>query len=103
MLVNPPLLEDNSHHPLFPPLGLTYLAAVLKQDEHEIKRIVAYLKEESGSKWITAVKIASLSGSLNIRETNLVEIDDSLDNYVKNGSDKWHQYVSQVISEHLKS
>ena len=37
MLVNPPLLEDNSHHPLFPPLGLTNLAAVLKQDEHEIK------------------------------------------------------------------
>ena len=37
ILVNPPLLEDNSHHPLFPPLGLTYLAAVLEQDEHEIK------------------------------------------------------------------
>jgi radical SAM superfamily enzyme YgiQ (UPF0313 family) len=39
MLVNPPLLEDNAHHPLFPPLGLTYLAAVLKQDNHEIKII----------------------------------------------------------------
>jgi len=37
MLVNPPLLEDNVHHPLFPPLGLTYLAAVLKRDDHEIK------------------------------------------------------------------
>lgn len=39
MLVNPPLLKDNSHHPLFPPLGLAYLAGVLKQDEHEIKII----------------------------------------------------------------
>jgi radical SAM superfamily enzyme YgiQ (UPF0313 family) len=38
-LVNPPLLEDNTHHPLFPPLGLTYLAAVLEQDEHEISII----------------------------------------------------------------
>ncbi len=36
-LVNPPLLDDSAHHPLFPPLGLTYLAAVLEQDEHEIK------------------------------------------------------------------
>ena len=38
-LVNPPLLEDSPHHPLFPPLGLTYLAAVLEQDEHEIRII----------------------------------------------------------------
>lgn len=37
ILINPPLLEDNTHHPLFPPLGLMYLAAVLKQDKHEIK------------------------------------------------------------------
>ena len=39
LLINPPLLKENTHHPLFPPLGLMYLAAVLKQDEHEIKII----------------------------------------------------------------
>lgn len=39
ILINPPLLADNTHHPLFPPLGLMYLAAVLKQDDHEIKII----------------------------------------------------------------
>lgn len=38
-LVNPPLLEDSPHHPLFPPLGLTYLAGILEQDEHEIRII----------------------------------------------------------------
>jgi radical SAM superfamily enzyme YgiQ (UPF0313 family) len=38
-LVNPPLLKGASHHPSFPPLGLTYLAAVLDQDDHEVKII----------------------------------------------------------------
>ncbi|MEM0488845.1 MAG: radical SAM protein [Candidatus Bathyarchaeia archaeon] len=35
-LINPPLLKDASFHPLFPPLGLTYIAAVLERDDHEI-------------------------------------------------------------------
>jgi anaerobic magnesium-protoporphyrin IX monomethyl ester cyclase len=38
-LVTPPLLEDIGHHPLFPPLGLAYLAAVLDQNGFEVKII----------------------------------------------------------------
>jgi len=38
-LVSPPLLKNNDHHPFLPPLGLTYIAAVLEQDGHEIKII----------------------------------------------------------------
>ena len=37
-LVNPPL-PKRLHHPLYPPIGLAYLAAVLEQDGHEIKII----------------------------------------------------------------
>jgi anaerobic magnesium-protoporphyrin IX monomethyl ester cyclase len=37
-LVNPPLLCDPGH-PLFPPLSLAYMAAVLDQDGHEVKII----------------------------------------------------------------
>ncbi len=36
-LVTPPLLEGIAHHPLFPPLGLAYMAAVLEQNEFEVK------------------------------------------------------------------
>src|SRR5208283_4119973 len=36
-LVNTPLLEGVSHHPLFPPLGLAYMAAVLEQNGFEVK------------------------------------------------------------------
>ncbi|MDR0372067.1 MAG: B12-binding domain-containing radical SAM protein [Nitrososphaerota archaeon] len=36
-LVTPPLLEDIGHHPLFPPLGLAYMAAVLDQNGFEVK------------------------------------------------------------------
>jgi radical SAM superfamily enzyme YgiQ (UPF0313 family) len=36
-LVSPPLLKDSGHHPFLAPLGLTYIAAVLEQDGHEIK------------------------------------------------------------------
>lgn len=36
-LVNSPLLEETYHHPLFPPLGLAYLAAVLEQNDFEVR------------------------------------------------------------------
>src|SRR3972149_2058458 len=36
-LVNTPLLEGIAHHPLFPPLGLAYMAAVLEQNGFEIR------------------------------------------------------------------
>ncbi|MDR1992789.1 MAG: B12-binding domain-containing radical SAM protein [Nitrososphaerota archaeon] len=38
-LITPPLLEDIGHHPLFPPLGLAYMAAVLDQRGFEVKII----------------------------------------------------------------
>jgi anaerobic magnesium-protoporphyrin IX monomethyl ester cyclase len=38
-LVTPPLLEKVAHHPLFPPLGLAYMAAVLEQNDFEVKII----------------------------------------------------------------
>ena len=36
-LVTTPLLEKVAHHPLFPPLGLAYMAAVLEQNGFEVK------------------------------------------------------------------
>ena len=36
-LVNPPLLEGTYRHPLFPPLGLAYMAAVLEQEDFEVR------------------------------------------------------------------
>ena len=36
-LVNTPLLQKAGHHPLFPPLGLAYMAAVLEQNSFEVK------------------------------------------------------------------
>jgi anaerobic magnesium-protoporphyrin IX monomethyl ester cyclase len=36
-LVNSPLLEEVGHHPLFPPLGLAYMAAVLEQNDFEVQ------------------------------------------------------------------
>jgi anaerobic magnesium-protoporphyrin IX monomethyl ester cyclase len=38
-LVTTPLLENVAHHPLFPPLGLAYMAAVLEQNAFEVKII----------------------------------------------------------------
>jgi anaerobic magnesium-protoporphyrin IX monomethyl ester cyclase len=35
-LVNTPLLEGVAHHPLFPPLGLAYMAAVLEKNNFEV-------------------------------------------------------------------
>jgi radical SAM superfamily enzyme YgiQ (UPF0313 family) len=36
-LVNSPLVEKVSRHPLFPPLGLAYMAAVLEKNQFEVK------------------------------------------------------------------
>jgi radical SAM superfamily enzyme YgiQ (UPF0313 family) len=36
-LVNSPLLQEAGHHPLFPPLGLAYMAAVLEQNNFEVQ------------------------------------------------------------------
>jgi anaerobic magnesium-protoporphyrin IX monomethyl ester cyclase len=36
-LVNTPFLEGVAHHPLFPPLGLAYMAAVLEQNGFEVR------------------------------------------------------------------
>jgi anaerobic magnesium-protoporphyrin IX monomethyl ester cyclase len=36
-LVNTPILAGVAHHPLFPPIGLAYLAAVLEQNGYEIR------------------------------------------------------------------
>jgi anaerobic magnesium-protoporphyrin IX monomethyl ester cyclase len=38
-LVNTPLIEGIGHHPLFPPLGLAYIAAVLEKNEFEVRII----------------------------------------------------------------
>jgi anaerobic magnesium-protoporphyrin IX monomethyl ester cyclase len=38
-LITPPVLEKVAHHPLFPPLGLAYMAGVLAQNGAEIKII----------------------------------------------------------------
>ena len=38
-LINTPLLQQAGHHPLFPPLGLAYMAAVLEQNNFEVKII----------------------------------------------------------------
>ena len=38
-LVSPPIAKDSTNHPFLPPLGLTYIAAVLEQYGHEIKII----------------------------------------------------------------
>ncbi len=38
-LVTTPLLENVAHHPLFPPLGLAYMGAVLEQNDFEVKII----------------------------------------------------------------
>jgi anaerobic magnesium-protoporphyrin IX monomethyl ester cyclase len=38
-LVNPSLLEGTYGHPLFPPVGLAYIAAVLEQEDFEVRII----------------------------------------------------------------
>jgi radical SAM superfamily enzyme YgiQ (UPF0313 family) len=36
-LVNTPLVEGVAHHPVFPPLGLAYMAAILEQNYFEVR------------------------------------------------------------------
>ena len=50
-------------------------------------------------------KIIAEVDDIKIRKVILTELvgEVSFDNYVKNGSDLWHEYAEQVISEHLKS
>ena len=36
-LVTPPYMEEMGHHPIFPPLGLAYIAAVLDENDFEVK------------------------------------------------------------------
>ncbi len=38
-LVTPPITQKVAHHPLYPPLGLAYMAAVLEQKDIEVKII----------------------------------------------------------------
>ncbi|MCW4000121.1 MAG: radical SAM protein [Candidatus Bathyarchaeota archaeon] len=38
-LVTPPITQKVAHHPLYPPLGLAYMAAVLEQNSFEVKII----------------------------------------------------------------
>ncbi len=39
VLVTPPITQKVAHHPLYPPLGLAYMAAVLEQNNFEVKII----------------------------------------------------------------
>src|SRR5512139_4314827 len=36
-LVTPPVTEKVAHHPGFPPLGLAYMAAILEQNDFEVR------------------------------------------------------------------
>lgn len=40
-LVNSPIIEATYQHPLFPPLGLAYLAAVLEQNNFDVTILTA--------------------------------------------------------------
>lgn len=70
-LVNTPL-ETSTHHPLFPPLGLAYMAAVLEQNNFEVKIIDcpvcqidhAKLKAELSSFQPTIVGIGSMTPTI---------------------------------------
>ncbi|UCD26582.1 MAG: cobalamin-dependent protein, partial [Candidatus Bathyarchaeota archaeon] len=49
-LVNPPILEGTYRHPLFPPLGLAYMAAVLEQEDFEVRIMDCAVSEVSHEK-----------------------------------------------------
>ncbi|MEM2098283.1 MAG: radical SAM protein [Candidatus Bathyarchaeia archaeon] len=57
-LVNPPILKGVYHHQLFLPLGLAYIAAVLKQEKHEVTIIDCPALEIDHEK--LAARLASL-------------------------------------------
>src|SRR3972149_9398437 len=50
-LVNSPLLQGTYRHPLFPPLGLAYLAAVLEQEDFEIRIMDCPVCKINHEKW----------------------------------------------------
>ena len=72
-LVNPPLAEYNSHHPLVPPLGLAYLAAVLEKNNFEVKIMDCpvcktdhqKLKEDLAAFQPSLIGIASMTPTIN--------------------------------------
>ncbi len=71
-LVNSPLIAETYQHPLFPPLGLAYLAAVLEQNNFEVKIIDCparkidheKLRAEIASFEPTLVGIASMTATI---------------------------------------
>ena len=60
-LVTSPLLMKRGHHPLFPPLGLAYMAAVLDQNGFEVKIIDCPVNEIDHDKLKT--EFSSLSAN----------------------------------------
>lgn len=71
-LVNSPIIEATYQHPLFPPLGLAYLAAVLEQNNFDVTIIDCpacrmdhkKLKEELSSMQPALVGIASMTPTI---------------------------------------
>ncbi len=71
-LVTTPLLQKRGNHPLFPPLGLAYMAAVLEQNGFEVKIFDCpvceldheKLKAELGSYQPTIVGIGSMTPTI---------------------------------------
>ncbi len=71
-LVTSPHLEGAYHHPLFPPIGLSYLAAVLDQAGYEVKVIdcpacgytIDNLKSELSSFQPNIIGIASMTATI---------------------------------------
>jgi anaerobic magnesium-protoporphyrin IX monomethyl ester cyclase len=71
-LVNTPLMVGVAHHPFFPPLGLAYMAAVLEQNDFEVKIFDCpvceidheKLKAELGSFQPTIVGISSMTSTI---------------------------------------
>ncbi|MEM2107704.1 MAG: radical SAM protein [Candidatus Bathyarchaeia archaeon] len=71
-LITPPLIEGAYYHPIFPPLGLAYLAAVLEQNNFEVQIIdcpaskIGYekLKAELSSMEPALIGIASMTATI---------------------------------------
>ncbi|MBC7130661.1 cobalamin B12-binding domain-containing protein, partial [Candidatus Bathyarchaeota archaeon] len=84
-LIIPPLLKGSSFHPLFPPLGLTYIAAVLEQEGHEIAvidcpickfdheklmdELTSFHPDIVGISAMTTMIVSALQAAKNVKET----------------------------------